>query len=111
MTTMNACGLLGIVLALVVLGIAAVSALATPTTHQSQTVVTGLILLLAIGLAWFVHITSPPTKVTIRPTLIAARNGARCRIRTLPVFQARLHRVRTHGVSLSSGFARCGASV
>ncbi len=53
MTAMNRWWLLGIVLALVVLGIAAVSALATPTTHQSQTVVTGLLLLLAIGLAGF----------------------------------------------------------
>jgi len=45
--------LLGVVLALVVLGVAAVSALATPTTHQSQAVVTGLLLLLGIGLAGF----------------------------------------------------------
>jgi len=53
MTAMKRWWLLGIVLALAVLGIAAVSALATPTTNQFQTIVTGLILLLAIGLAGF----------------------------------------------------------
>lgn len=53
MTAMKRWWLLGIVLALAVLGIAAVSALATPPTHQFQTVVTGLLLLLAISLAGF----------------------------------------------------------